>query len=123
MAKRHSARSARIGDEIQRELSQLLRDEIKDPRVGRVTVTHVEVTPDLSHAKVLVTDLAGRDHAAETVAALMRTAGFLRSELARRLSLYTVPQLAFVYDDSIESGLELSQLIDRAVAEDRKRGT
>ena len=123
MPKRHSARSARIGDEIQREISQLLRDEIKDPRVGRVTVTHVEVTPDLSHAKVLVTDLAGRDHAAETVAALMRTAGFLRSELARRLSLYTVPQLAFVYDDSIESGLELSQLIDRAVAEDRKRGS
>jgi ribosome-binding factor A len=78
---------------------------------------------DLSHAKVLVTDLAGRDHAGDTVAALSRTAGFLRSELARRLSLYTVPQLAFVYDDSIESGLELSQLIDKAVAEDRKRGS
>jgi ribosome-binding factor A len=123
MAKRHSARSARIGDEIQREISQLLRDEVKDPRVGKVTVTHVEVTPDLSHAKVLVTDLAGREHAGDTVAALSRTAGFLRSELARRLSLYTVPQLAFVYDDSIESGLELSQLIDKAVAEDRKRGS
>ncbi len=123
MAKRHSARSARIGDEIQREISQLLRDEVKDPRVGKVTVTHVEVTPDLSHAKVLVTDLAGREHAGDTVAALARTAGFLRSELARRLSLYTVPQLAFVYDDSIESGLELSQLIDKAVAEDRKRGS
>ena len=123
MSKRHTPRSARIGDEIQRELMALLRDEVKDPRVGRVTVTHVEVTPDLSHAKVLVTDLAGRDHAAETVAALARTAGFLRSELARRLSLYTVPQLAFVYDDSIEAGMELSQLIDRAVAEDRKRGS
>jgi ribosome-binding factor A len=123
MPKRHSPRSARIGDEIQREISQLLRDEVKDPRVGKVTVTHVEVTPDLSHAKVLVTDLAGREHAGETVAALARTAGFLRSELARRLSLYTVPQLAFVYDDSIESGLELSQLIDKAVAEDRKRGS
>jgi len=123
MAKRHSPSSARIGDEIQREISQLLRDEVKDPRVGKVTVTHVEVTADLSHAKVLVTDLAGRDHAGDTVAALSRTAGFLRSELARRLSLYTVPQLAFVYDDSIESGLELSQLIDKAVAEDRKRGS
>jgi ribosome-binding factor A len=123
MPKRHSPRSARIGDEMQRELMQLLRDEVKDPRVGRVTVTHVEVTADLSHAKVLVTDLAGRDHAAETVAALGRTAGFLRSELAHRLSLYTVPQLTFVYDDSIEAGMELSQLIDRAVAEDRKRGS
>lgn len=123
MSKRHTPRSARIGDEIQRELMALLRDEVKDPRVGRVTVTHVEVTSDLSHAKVLVTDLAGRDHAAETVAALSRTAGFLRRELARRLSLYTVPQLAFVYDDSIEAGMELSQLIDRALAEDRKRGS
>jgi ribosome-binding factor A len=91
--------------------------------VGKVTITHVEVTPDLSHAKVLVTDLAGREHADETVAALSRTAGFLRSELARRLSMYTVPQLGFVYDDSIETGMELSQLIDRAVAEDRKRGS
>ncbi|GMU73450.1 MAG: 30S ribosome-binding factor RbfA [Burkholderiales bacterium] len=123
MSKRRTPRSARIGDEIQRELMALLRDEVKDPRVGRVTVTHVEVTSDLSHAKVLVTDLAGRDHAAETVAALSRTAGFLRSELARRLSLYTVPQLAFVYDDSIEAGMELSRLIDRALAEDRKRGS
>ena len=81
MPKRHSPRTARIGDEIQRELMTLLREEVKDPRVGRVTVTHVEVTPDLSHAKVLVTDLAGREHAAETVAALGRAAGFLRSEL------------------------------------------
>ncbi len=123
MSKRHSPRSARIGDEIQRELMTLLREEVKDPRVGRVTVTHVEVTSDMSHAKVLVTDLAGREHAAETVAALARTAGFLRSALAPRLSTYSVPQLTFVYDDSIESGLELSRLIDRAVAEDRKRGS
>ena len=123
MSKRHSPRSARIGDEIQRELMTLLREEVKDPRVGRVTVTHVEVTSDMSHAKVLVTDLAGRAHAAQTVAALARTAGFLRSALAHRLSTYSVPQLTFVYDDSIESGLELSRLIDRAVAEDRKRGS
>ena len=123
MPKRHSARSARIGDEMQRELMQLLREDVKDPRVGKVTITHVEVTPDLSHAKVLVTDLAGREHAADTVAALGRAAGFLRSELAHRLSLYTVPQLTFVYDDSIEAGIELSRLIDLAVAEDRKRGS
>lgn len=123
MSKRPSPRTARIGDEIQRELMRLLREEVKDPRVGQVTVTGVDVTPDLSHAKVHVTDLAGRSHAGETVAALARTAGFLRSELARRLTLYTVPQLDFAYDDSIEAGMELSQLIDRAVAEDRKRGS
>lgn len=118
--KRHSQRAHRVGDEIQRELSQILRDEIKDPRVGRVTITGVEVSADLSHAKVFFTHLAGRAEAGEAERALQHTAGFLRSELARRLSLYSVPQLHFAYDASIESGMELSRLIDDAVAADRK---
>ena len=118
--KRPSQRAQRIGDQIQRELAGLLHDAVKDPRVGRVTLTGVDVSADLSHAKVRFTDLSGREHAGEAVAALMRTAGFLRSELARRLDLYSVPQLHFVYDDTIESGMRLSQLIDTAIAEDRK---
>ena len=118
--KRHSQRAQRVADQIQRELAQLLRDEVKDPRVGRITVTVVEVSPDLSHAKIFFTHLAGRDHAKETLDALQHTAGFLRSELSRRLKLYSVPQLHFVYDESIEAGMRLSQLIDDAVASDRK---
>jgi ribosome-binding factor A len=118
--KRHSQRAQRVGDEIQRELSQVLRDEVKDPRVGRVTITGVEVSADLSHAKIFFTHLAGRAGADETVRALQRTAGYLRSALSHRLSLYSVPQLHFSYDDSIESGMEMSQLIDDAVAADRK---
>ena len=109
-----------MGDQIQRELAELLRENVKDPRVGRVTITGVEVSSDLSHAKVFVTHLAGRTHADEAVQALQHTAGFLRSELAHRLNLYSVPQLHFAYDDSIESGMKLSQLIDEAIAEDRK---
>jgi len=115
-----SQRARRVGDEIQRELAELLRTEVKDPRVGMVTVTHVDVAADMAHANVHVTNLAGREHADESIAALGRTAGFLRSALAHRLKLYTVPQLHFVYDDSIESGLELGRLIDEAVASDRK---
>ncbi len=118
--KKTSQRARRVGDEIQRELAQLLREEIKDPRVGRVTITAVEVSPDLSHAKIFVTHLAGREHGDEAVAALQHTAGFLRTALSRRLQLYSVPQLHFAYDDSIESGMRLSQLIDDAVAADRK---
>jgi ribosome-binding factor A len=118
--KKTSQRSLRVADQIQRELSQLLRDEVKDPRVGRVTVTGVEVTSDLSHAKVFFSHLAGREHADEAVQALQRTAGFLRSELSHRLGLYSVPQLHFTYDDSIESGMRMAQLIDDAVAADRK---
>ena len=117
--KRHSQRAQRVGEQIQRELAQMLRDGVKDPRVGRITITAVEVSPDLSHAKVFVTDLAGSEHADEAVRALDRTAGFLRSELAHRIRLYSVPQLHFAYDDSIESGMRLSNLIDRAVAEDK----
>jgi ribosome-binding factor A len=118
--KRHSPRAARVADQIQRELAELVGREVKDPRVGRVTITHVDVSADMSHATVYVTDLAGKAHAGETVAALARTAGFLRHELAHRLDLYSVPQLHFAYDDSIESGIRLSQLIDDAVAADKK---
>jgi ribosome-binding factor A len=118
--KRHSQRAQRVGEQIQRELAQMLRDGVKDPRVGRITITAVEVSPDLSHAKVFVTDLAGSEHADEAVRALARTAGFLRSELAHRIRMYSVPQLHFAYDNSIESGIRLAKLIDEAVASDHK---
>lgn len=118
--KRTSQRARRIGDQIQRELADLIGSAVKDPRVGRVTVTQVDVSADLSHATVHFTHLAGKEHASEAVAALARTAGFLRSELSHRFDLYSVPQLHFVYDDSIESGIRLSQLIDDAVAADKK---
>jgi ribosome-binding factor A len=118
--KKHSQRAQRVGDQIQKELADLLRNEVKDPRVGQVTVTSVEVSSDLSHATIHFTHLAGREHADEAVQALSRTAGFLRTALSHRISLYSVPQLHFVYDDSIEAGMKLSQLIDDAVAADKK---
>jgi ribosome-binding factor A len=121
--KRHSQRAERVADQLQRELATLLRDDVKDPRVGRITITAVEVSADLSHAKIFFTHLAGREHADEAVRALQHTAGFLRTELSHRLQLYSVPQLHFAYDDSIETGLRLSQLIDDAVAADRKSET
>ena len=115
-----SQRVQRVAEEIRHELADLLRNEVKDPRVGMVTVTQVDVSADMSHAKVHFTHLAGREHGDEAVAALARTSGFLRSQLARRLSTYKVPQLGFVYDDSIEAGIALARLIDEAVAEDAK---
>ena len=118
--KRHSQRAQRVGDQIQRELAELLRQGIKDPRIGMITVTAVEVSPDLSHARVLFTHLAGKDTADAAVKALQHSAGYLRGELSHRLALYSVPHLHFAYDDSIESGLRISKLIDDAVAEDRK---
>jgi ribosome-binding factor A len=121
--KKNSQRAQRVGDQMQRELAELLRLHVKDPRIGMVTVTSVEVSPDLSHAKVFFTHLAGAEHAAGAVEALQHSAGYLRTKLAHRFKLYSVPQLHFVYDDSIESGLRLSRLIDDALAEDRKHSS
>src|SRR5690348_14827754 len=121
--KRPSQRAQRVGDQIQRELADLLRNEVKDPRVGPVTVTAVDVSADLAHATVRFAHLAGKETGKDAAQALARTAGFLRSELARRLNLYSVPQLSFAYDDSIESGLRMSRLIDEAVSADRKLGS
>jgi ribosome-binding factor A len=108
---RKSGRPEKLGDLIQRELSDLLRRELRDPRVGMVTITAVDVSPDLSHAKVFFTTLT-REHIAEAAEGLGRAAGFLRSQLARRIKLYTTPELRFVYDESVERGDRLSRLID-----------
>lgn len=118
--KKHSPRAQRVADQIQRELADLLRLHLKDPRVGMVTITAVDVSPDLTHAKVLFTHLAGAENAPATVQGLQHAAGYLRTELAHRLKLYSVPRLEFVYDDSIEAGIRLSKLIDEAVDEDSK---
>src|SRR5882672_2367497 len=104
-----SQRLRRVADQIQRELSGFLRSELKDPRVGMITLTGVEVSPDLGHAKVFFTTLGDAE-------SLAPAAGFLRSELARRLKLRVTPGLRFVHDPSVEHGARLSKLIDDAVA-------
>ena len=114
-------RSRRVAEQIQRELSDIIRMELKDPRVGMITITDVEVTPDVAHAKVYFTLLGEASKIEETTFALKHAAGFLRSVLAHRLKLRVVPQLLFKYDASVERGARLSQLIDAAVAEDAKR--
>ena len=105
-----------MADQIQRELSGLLRAELKDPRVGMITLTGVEVSPDLAHAKVFFTMLGDSEALALTEAGLKRAAGFLRSELGHRLKLRVTPELRFLHDESVERGVRLSKLIDDAVA-------
>lgn len=119
---REFSRTRRVGDQIQRELAELIRDEIRDPRVGSVTVSGVEVTRDLAHAKVYVTVL-GVEGADNDVAVdvLNRAAGFLRGALGRRMKIRTVPALKFYYDPSFDRGARLSKLIDEAVSEDEQK--
>ncbi len=115
MAKEFS-RDQRVAEQLRRELADLLQFEVKDPRIGRVTLTEVEVAGDLSHAKVYFVTQNDADAATN---ALTKAAGFLRSQLSKRLLLRSVPQLHFVYDASIDRGFQLSQLIDQAIASDK----
>ncbi len=111
-------RSRRIAEQVQRELSEIIRLQLKDPRVGMITITDVEVTPDYEHAKVFFTRLDNPADAADhtlVTRALEHASGFLRSELAQRIRLRIVPQLHFEYDESVERGVRLSNLIDQAV--------
>jgi ribosome-binding factor A len=111
VGKKSSGRPQKLGDLIQRELSELLARELRDPRVGMLTITSVDVSPDLSHAKVFFT-LLQKEKLEDTLHGLKRSAGFLRSQLAKRIKLYTTPELRFVYDESVERGDHLSRLID-----------
>ncbi len=111
-----TARLARIADQVQRELAELIRLELRDPRVRLVTITAVELSRDQSHAKVFFTTLGSAEEAKACAEGLSRAAGFLRAGLAHRLSTRSVPELHFAYDESIERGVKLSRLIDEALA-------
>ena len=106
-------RSFRVADQIQRDLAELIR-ELKDPRVGMVTLNAVEVTPDYAHAKVYFSVLLGDP--VECTEGLNEAAGFLRNGLFKRLSIHTVPTLHFQYDQTTERAADLSALIARANA-------
>jgi len=118
---RDFSRASRLGDQIQRELADLIRNEVRDPGLGQVTITAVDVSRDLSHAKVYVTSLQDEEALSTSMRALARAAGFLRSKLAHLLNARTVPELHFVHDESVERGVRLSRLIDEAVESDRAR--
>jgi len=115
------SRTRRVGEQMQRELAQLIQQEIKDPRIGMLTVMGVEVSRDFSHAKVFVSSLSGAEDMPQTLAILGRASGFLRHELGRRIKLRIIPELHFVHDESIERGNQLSSLIDQAIASDKKK--
>jgi len=115
-------RTQRIESEIQRVLAALIAREVKDPRVGNVTVTAVSVAPDMGSARVFFTPFAALHPPAQVREGLTHAAGFLRGELGRRLGLRHAPRLEFVFDESVESAARLTRLIDRAVAGDREHG-
>jgi len=110
-------RGLRVADQIQRDLSEIIAFELKDPRVGMITITEVQVTPDYAHAKVFFTTLADDPAVVRnTVSGLGQASGFLRMQLGRRLTIHTLPELHFVHDTSTARGIEMSRLIAEANA-------
>lgn len=120
MSKQYS-RAERVGDQIQRELAVLIPREVKDPRLGFVTLTGVDVTRDLGHAKVYITLMNSDDTEVidSNLDVLNEAAGYLRMLLGKAIKMRSIPQLHFHYDDSISRGAYMSSLIERAVASDR----
>lgn len=114
-------RSRRVAEQLQRELALLVQQELKDPRLGMLTISAVQVSKDMSNAKVFVTVLNEQQDRDKTLAALQHAAGFLQHELGQRLQLRIIPKLRFVYDESIARGANLSALIDKAVKSDRAK--
>ena len=123
MAKEY-ARTQRVADYLQRELAALIQHQVRDPRVGMVSVTGVDVSRDLGHAKIYYTVLGvdSSDDAKESTEALNKAAGFLRSQLSKDSSMRSVPQLRFYFDSSVGRGRHLEDLIRRAADADRELG-
>ena len=112
-------RTLRVGEQIRRELAVLLRDDVRDPRIGMVTITDVEVSRDLAHAKVYFTTLGNEQDVQASKQGLESAAGFLRRELGRHMKIRTVPDLRFLYDDTQQKGRRVSTLIDQALSPDQ----
>ena len=121
MAKEY-ARTQRVADYLQRELAALIQHQVRDPRVGMVSITGVDVSRDLGHARIYYTELGvdSSEDAKESTEALNKAAGFLRSQLSRDSSMRSVPQLRFYFDSSVGRGRDLEDLIQRATRADRE---
>jgi ribosome-binding factor A len=118
---REYPRARRIEEQLKRLLSDLVRREVKDPRIGLITITSAEVSKDLSHANVYFTPFAGTGDAAAALEALQHAAGYLRHQVRNQMRLRVAPELVFRIDDSVERGARLSALIHDAVESDRRR--
>lgn len=116
-----SARSERVRKQILEEVGEIIHDKIKDPRVGFVTVTDVEVSPDLRHATVFLSTIKGGKSRERSLEALEHAKGYIRTELGGRLRMKYLPEIALAFDESVEAGERIDRLIKKARAEDEAR--
>lgn len=111
------SRTQRVGGQIQRELAQIIQQELRDPRLGFVTISAVEVSKDMTHAKIYITLMDPNQDVDKTLKILKKASGFLRRTLVKHIQLRVIPELHFVYDSSIDEGMRISALLDAVAAE------
>lgn len=117
--RKNSIKNTRINGEVQKEISNILRNEVKDPRIHPMTsVVAVEVAPDLKSAKIYVSVLGSEQEKADTLKGLKSAAGVIRSKLARSINLRNTPELTFIMDSSIEYGVNMASMIDKITKKD-----
>ena len=114
-----SKRTERVGELLLKEISQILLREIKDPRIGLITLTGVDVSKDLRYAKVFVSSLGEKEDKAKNLEGLVSAAGFIRGELGKRLRLKYIPELTFKLDESIEYGIHISKVLEEIKNKDK----
>lgn len=112
-------RAERVGEQMKQEIMDIVNNKVKDPRVGFLTITDVELTNDLSHAKVYLTVLGSKKEVGNTFKALEKAKGFIKSELGSRMRLRIIPDLTFEYDESIEYGNKIERMIQDLHKEDK----
>ena len=116
---REFPRTRRVGEQIQRELAALIHDELRDPRLGMVSISSVQVSRDMAHAKIHVSVLGKDEQVSESLGVLNNAAGFLRHKLGKILHMRVIPVLRFYHDRSLEEGARLGALINEAIASDK----
>lgn len=122
--RKNSIKNTRINSEVMREVSQIIRTELKDPRVSMMTsVTDVNVTNDLKYCTVYISVLGSEEESVKTLEGLRKAGGFIRYELAHRLNLRNTPELKFVIDNSLEYGMKMDKLIDEVISKETKQHT
>ena len=117
---REFPRTRRVGEQIQRELAELIRTELRDPRLGMVSISSVQVSRDMAHAKIHVSVLGKEEQVSDSLGVLNHAAGFLRHKLGKILHMRVIPVLRFYHDRSLEEGARLGALINEAIASDKK---
>jgi ribosome-binding factor A len=115
-----SARTHRVGELIKEEISDIIKKELRDPRIGFVTITGVDVTPDLRYADIYISVLGNRKQKEETLKGLQSSSGFLRSMLSKRIRIKYLPELRFSFDPSIEAGMRIDRAIKKLHKEEEK---